>query len=138
MSKTTCKKQNPFARKRRDHDKETGEDYVELVAELIEQKGEARTVDLAQRLGVTSVTVSKTLTRLREAGLIRSEPYRSIFLTEAGKQLAMAVKERHEIVRMFLEAVGVPPDIAEEDSEGMEHHISETTLDCMRQFLRCR
>ncbi|MCA9442308.1 MAG: manganese-binding transcriptional regulator MntR [Candidatus Omnitrophica bacterium] len=125
-----------FLRKRKDHAQETSEDYVELVADLIEEKGEARVVDIASRLGVTSVTVSKTIGRLEEAGLLRSEPYRSIFLTEQGKELAIQTKERHLIVLNFLLAIGVSPETAEADSEGMEHHISEETLDRMREFLR--
>lgn len=124
-----------FLRKREDHAQETGEDYVELVADLIEEKGEARVVDIASRLGVTSVTVSKTIGRLEEAGLIHSEPYRSIFLTEKGRELAAQTKERHQIVLDFLIAIGVSPETAEADSEGMEHHISEETLDRMRRFL---
>jgi DtxR family manganese transport transcriptional regulator len=126
---------NAFLRKREDHAQETSEDYVELVADLIEEKGEARVVDIATRLGVTSVTVSKTIGRLEEAGLIRSEPYRSIFLTEKGQELASQTKRRHEVVLEFLLKIGVSPQTAEADSEGMEHHISEETLDRMREFL---
>jgi DtxR family manganese transport transcriptional regulator len=129
---------NPYSRTRKDHSRETGEDYVELVADLIEEKGEARTVDLAGRLGVTSVTVSKTVGRLEEAGLVKTEPYRSIFLTEKGRQLAEAARRRHETVRSFLVAIGVRPQTAEEDSEGMEHHISEETLGRMQAFLNDR
>jgi DtxR family manganese transport transcriptional regulator len=127
---------NPFSRKRNDHSAETGEDYVELVADLIDEKGEARTVDLAKRLGVTPVTVSKTIQRLEKAGLVKTEPYRSIFLTEKGRQVAADVKTRHETLEAFLVSIGVPPEIASQDSEGMEHHISRETLDCMKQRLR--
>lgn len=132
---TDLNKLNPFLRKRIDHATETSEDYVELVADLTTEKGEARVVDIADRLGVTSVTVSKTISRLEEAGLVKSEPYRSIFLTEEGKRLAETVKARHETVLAFLLALGVPQEIAEGDTEGMEHHISEETLKCMKKFL---
>jgi DtxR family manganese transport transcriptional regulator len=128
-------KPNPFLRKRSDHATETSEDYVELVADLTSKKGEARVVDIADRLGVTSVTVSKTISRLEDAGLVKSEPYRSIFLTDEGKRLAETVKARHETVLAFLLALGVPQEIAEGDTEGMEHHISEETLECMRRFI---
>jgi DtxR family manganese transport transcriptional regulator len=127
---------NPFDRKRNDHSVETGEDYVELVAALIAEKGEARTVDLAKRLGVTAVTVSKTVQRLEKAGLIKTEPYRSIFLTDKGKQVAADVKQRHDTVHAFLVSIGVDPEIAQQDSEGMEHHISQETLSCMNRFLK--
>lgn len=127
---------NPFRRMRTDHATETGEDYVELVADLLDIKGEARTVDLAKRLGVTAVTVSKTIQRLEKSGLIKTEPYRSIFLTEKGRKVAKDVKDRHDTVQAFLEAIGVRPEIAKEDSEGMEHHISKETLNCMKRFLQ--
>lgn len=127
---------NPFRRMRTDHATETREDYVELVADLLDSKGEARTVDLAKRLGVTAVTVSKTIQRLEKSGLIKTEPYRSIFLTEKGRKVAKDVKDRHNTVQEFLEAIGVRPEVAQEDSEGMEHHISRETLNCMKRFLR--
>lgn len=135
MKRTSSKEKNPFLRKRTDHATETGEDYVELVAELIAEKGEARTVDLAKRLGVTSVTVSKTIQRLERDGLVKTEPYRSIFLTDKGRAVAEEVRERHETLRSFLISMGVPAEIAEADSEGMEHHISEETLRCMKRFM---
>lgn len=128
--------ENPYSRKRKDHDIETAEDYVELVDRLIATKGEARAVDMAAQLGVTSVTVSKTIRRLVEAGYIRAEPYRAVFLTEKGRQLAAEVKNRHDTVVGFLVAIGVPPAVAAQDCEGMEHHISEVTLACMRRFVR--
>ena len=136
MRKKTPEKKNPYRRIRNDHAAEIGEDYVELVASLIKEKGEARTVDLAERLGVTAVTVSRTVQRLEKAGLIRSAPYRSIFLTDQGKRVAEFSKERHELVRSFLVAVGVSEETAQQDSEGIEHHISEETLTCMREFLK--
>jgi DtxR family manganese transport transcriptional regulator len=136
--KRTSPEKNPFRRKRDDHAAETGEDYVELVATLIQEKGEARTVDLAARLGVTAVTVSRTVKRLEKAGLVRSAPYRSIFLTEQGQKVAEFSRERHDVVESFLNALGVPAELASQDSEGIEHHISEETLTCMRKFLKER
>lgn len=79
-------------------------------------------------MGVAQPTVSKTLTRLQRDGYITSEPYRSIFLTEKGKMLAEASRERHNVVYQFLLAIGVSPEVAKQDAEGMEHHVSEETL----------
>ncbi len=117
---------------------EIAEDYVEAIADLVEQCGEARVVDLAARLGVTHVTVSRTVARLVKQGLLRSEPYRSIFLTERGKALAAHCKERHQTVSAFLLALGVPAKVAEHDAEGLEHHVSPETLAAFRQFLQRR
>lgn len=123
-------------RTRSDHASELAEDYVELIADLIGETGEARAVDLARRLGVTQVTVTKTIDRLKRDKLVTSEPYRSIFLTDEGRKLAIAVRERHETVLRFLLALGVPARDAEADAEGIEHHISPRTLRAMRQFLK--
>lgn len=123
-----------FARVRRAHRTEVQEDYVELIADLIAERGEARAADLAERLGVTPATVANTLTRLKRDGLIEMRPYRSIFLTEAGTAMAAHSRARHDLVVRFLLALGVAPEIAEGDAEGLEHHLSEETLDKMRTF----
>jgi DtxR family manganese transport transcriptional regulator len=120
---------------RREHSSELAEDYVELIAHLIQTRGEARTVDIAEHLGVSHVTVTKTLSRLQREGLVRSEPYRSIFLTNDGSTLAARSSERHALVVEFLRRVGVDPQIAEADAEGIEHHVSDETLSAMRRFL---
>ena len=117
-----------FDRIRRAHQSEVAEDYVEMISDLIEETGEARTVDLAARFGVTSPTVNAIVRRLQRENLVETLPYRSIFLTEAGKALAEASRERHRIVRDFLVTIGVPEPVAEEDAEGVEHHVSEQTL----------
>ena len=117
-----------FDRIRRAHQSEVAEDYVEMISDLIAETGEARTVDLAARFGVTSPTVNAIIRRLQREDLVETRPYRSIFLTEAGKALAEASRERHRIVRDFLVTIGVPHAIAEEDAEGVEHHVSEETL----------
>ena len=125
-----------FERIRRAHQNEVAEDYVEMIAELIENTGEARAVDLAQRFGVTAPTVNATIQRLQKDGLVNSRPYRSIFLTESGQQLAISCKKRHQIVRNFLVALGVDEETAEQDAEGVEHHVSLQTLDCFKAFLK--
>jgi DtxR family manganese transport transcriptional regulator len=123
---------------RRDHSSEIAEDYVELIAQLMRTRGEARTVEIAERLGVSHVTVTKTVARLQREGLVRSEPYRSIFLTDDGKGLANQVEQRHQLVVRFLHHLGVNRTDAETDAEGIEHHVSAATLDAIRRFVRSR
>ncbi len=123
-----------FDRIRRAHQSEVAEDYVEMISDLIEETGEARTVDLAARFGVTSPTVNAIVRRLQRENLVETRPYRSIFLTEAGKALAESSRARHQIVRDFLVTIGVPEPIAEEDAEGVEHHVSEETLAVFAQI----
>jgi len=122
-------------RTRQDHAQELAQDYVELIADLIETKGEARVVDVARRLGVTHVTVNRAIQRLQRAGLVTSEPYRAIFLTDAGRRLAKESRARHQLVVRFLTALGVPPAVAESDAEGVEHHVSRETLNAMLRYI---
>ena len=110
-----------FRRVRDAHVTELAEDYVELIADLIERNGEARVVDLAGCLGVTNATVSNTIQRLQRDGLVTSKPYRSIFLTEKGQEVAAASRARHALVREFLVALGVDAATADADAEGIEH-----------------
>jgi DtxR family manganese transport transcriptional regulator len=124
-----------FKRTRADHQAEISEDYVELIAELIDEKGEARGTDIALRLGVANATVVKTLKRLQDQGLVTQEPYRAIFLSVEGWKMAEDGKRKHDIVEKFLLAIGVPEATARIDSEGIEHHVSIETLKAMARFL---
>jgi DtxR family transcriptional regulator, manganese transport regulator len=123
-----------FAAARLARRSELAEDYVELIANLIERHGEARPVDIARSMGVTVPTVVKALGKLARDGLVSRERYRSVFLTRDGEVLAAACRDRHDVVVRFLIRLGVDPAIAERDAEGIEHHVSEQTLDRFRIF----
>lgn len=112
---------------------EVFEDYVEAIADLSSEGGEARVMGLSRCLGVTHVTVHRTVGRLRRSGYVKARPYGAIFLTPKGRKLAVACKKRHEIVVSFLRSLGVSKKTAEIDAEGIEHHISPETL---RAFVR--
>ena len=120
---------------RREHASEVAEDYVEAIADLVAETGEARVVDLARRLGVTHVTVNRTIGRMRRAGYVTSRPYRAIFLTDRGRALAARCRRRHDTVLAFLRSLGIPERIAAMDAEGIEHHVSRETLAAMDRAL---
>ena len=124
-----------FERVREAHQMENAEDYVELIADLIEVNGEARVVDLAKRFGISHATVNKTIARLKKENLVIAQPYRSLFLTEEGKKLAQSCKERHIIVVEFLKSIGVSDEVAEMDAEGVEHHVSAETLEAFQKYI---
>jgi len=117
------------------HAQERAQDYVEAIADLITSCGEARAIDLAKTLGVTHVTVIRTVQRLQREGLVTTQPYRSIFLTDPGRKLAAKAKARHETVVAFLESLGVPAAAARADAEGIEHHVSPQTLAAFERHL---
>lgn len=117
-----------FRSTRAAHRDETAEDYVEAIAQLIADRGEARVTHLAALMGVSHVTVTRTVTRLQRDGLVTTEPYQPIHLTPAGQRMARAAEKRHQIVLGFLLAAGVNPRQAAIDAEGIEHHVSDATL----------
>ncbi|HGT9288107.1 manganese-binding transcriptional regulator MntR [Enterobacter kobei] len=123
-----------FRQVREAHRRELIDDYVELISDLNREVGEARQVDMAARLGVSQPTVAKMLKRLASVGLIEMIPWRGVFLTPEGEKLAQESRERHQLVENFLLVLGVSPEIARRDAEGMEHHVSEETLVKFREF----
>lgn len=122
-------------RTRKDHSTETAEDYVEAVAELIDTTSQCRLVDLAKYFGVSHVTANRIVARLAKEGLLRTEPYKPIELTPAGRRLAKSCQQRHEIVRAFLVALGLDSATADIDSEGIEHHVSPKTVELFQRFV---
>src|SRR5277367_5272121 len=134
----TAQPAESFRRSRRDRAAEITQDYVEAIADLSASLGEARVVDLARRLGVTHVTVNRTLARLKRAGFVNTKPYRAIFLTGAGHRLADECKRRHETVAAFLHSLGISQKTAELDAEGIEHHVSPETLAAFERLLKKR
>lgn len=112
------------------------EDYVELIADLIDDGNEARQVDIAARLAVSQPTVAKMLARLADEGLVSRKPYRGVFLTEAGNKIAQEIRARHHTVEAFLRWLGVSAETARIDAEGIEHHVSSETLEAFRRAMK--
>lgn len=124
-----------FIETRKQHLAEIAEDYAEIIFDLIALKGEARTCDIAKELGVSHVTVIRTVNRLKSKGLFETENYQPIRLTEKGLELATSSKAKHEFLLKYLMHLGVSEETARIDVEGMEHHISEETLNALRGHL---
>jgi DtxR family manganese transport transcriptional regulator len=114
------------------------EDYTEMIDDLAREQGEARVTDIARRMGVTHPTAAKAVARLKREGLATSRPYRGVFLTDAGVAMAARVRARHRTVVDVLIAIGVCPEAAEMDAEGIEHHVSQSTLAAFEAYLAAR
>ena len=123
-----------FKKVRDAHKTENTEDYLEIIADLLNSSGEARIVDLANKLGIAQATANKTIKRLQIQGYVKKEPYRSIFLTLKGQEVASISRKRHIVVLTFLKNLGLDAKTAEADAEGIEHHVSDKTLKKMEQF----
>jgi len=104
------------------------EDYLERIQELIDSKGYARAIDIALSLGISQASVTNMVKRLDAEGFVKHERYRGLILTEEGRSIALAVSERHRILTAFLRLLGVSEVEVERDVEGMEHHLSPSTL----------
>ena len=117
------------------HATETPGECVEGVSDSIHRRGEWRVKNRALHMGVSHVTVVRTIARLARGSLVVSEPYRPVRLSAKGERLAANSRNRHEIVLSFLLALGVRPVEAARDAEGMEHHVSADTLKRMKAFI---
>jgi Mn-dependent DtxR family transcriptional regulator len=104
------------------------EDYLERILELINSKGYARVVDIAAALKISQASVTNMVQRLDAEGLLKYEKYRGLILTAAGKKLARRIAHRHKLLTEFLRLLGVEDRVIDRDVEGMEHHISPSTL----------
>jgi DtxR family manganese transport transcriptional regulator len=134
MTKNEKAQSSNFKNARNSHGLENTEDYLELIGDLLNNYGEARIVDIANELEIAQSTANKTIKRLLKQGYIKKEPYRSIFLTLKGQQIASNSKRRHKIVYDFLINIGLSKKIASLDSEGIEHHVSTHTLKKLQKF----
>ena len=115
------------------------EDYLEKIYELIKGKGYARVSDIAMELNLQPSSVTKMVQKLAEAGYIHYERYRGLVLTPAGESLGEEMQERHAMLAEFLRTIGVPEEAVQIDVEGIEHHVSPSTVRCLQDltsFLR--
>jgi Mn-dependent DtxR family transcriptional regulator len=104
------------------------EDYLERILELMNSKGYARVVDIAASLKISQASVTNMVQRLDADGLLKYEKYRGLVLTPAGKTVARDITRRHELLSDFLKLLGLDKQVIRRDVEGMEHHISPSTL----------
>jgi Mn-dependent DtxR family transcriptional regulator len=117
----------PLAKPNR-HTSSVVEDYLERILELINMKGYARVVDIAQRLDISKASVTNMVQRLDAEGLLKYEKFRGLVLTTAGEALAQNITHRHQLLTDFLKLLGLDDEVIYHDVEGMEHHISPPTL----------
>jgi len=111
------------------------EDYLEVISELVELKGYANTIDISRYMNVSAPSVTKMLQRLDENGYLEYEKYRGINLTTKGNALADAVRQKHGILLEFFMMLGIDYNAANQDAEGMEHHLNPKTIKQLRKFV---
>ena len=123
-------------KKEKDYRTDRMEDYLEVIYELVQQKGYATTIDISRYLNVSSPSVTKMVKRLDETGYLKYEKYRGICLTQQGIDVAMSIHQRHSLLAESLKMIGVDKDIANKDAEGIEHHLHSQTLKKLEEFVK--
>jgi Mn-dependent DtxR family transcriptional regulator len=111
------------------------EDYLEIISELVELKGYATTLDISRYMNVSAPSVTKMLQRLDEGGFLEYEKYHGINLTKKGTEIAEGIRQNHGILLEFFEILGVNYDTANQDTEGIEHHLNPKTIKQLRKFI---
>lgn len=135
MPRKTADTAARFRTTRAAHRDETAEDYVEAIAQLLDESGEARVRDLSRMMGVSHVTVTRIVSRLQSENLVITAPRKPITLTATGRRLAQRMRRRHQIVFAFLLKIGVPSGQSQLDAEGIEHHVSDATVRAMKRLI---
>ena len=116
---------------------ESGENYLETILVLTERNGRVRSVDVASELEFSKPSVSRAIGILKKEGLIEVDEAGWINLTDAGKQRAAAVFDRHNVIAGYLcDILGVDKETAQEDACRIEHIISEKTYEKMKDTIR--
>ncbi len=111
----------------------SAEDYLEAMLMLKEERGYIRSIDVAEKLGVTKPSVSYATKRLRESGYIASDSAGMIILLPPGQEIAERIYERHKLLTELLIGLGVSPETARDDACKIEHDLSVETFDAIRR-----
>jgi len=111
------------------------EDYLEVIYELILEKGYATTVDISSYLNVSSPSVTKMMQKLDETGYLIYEKYRGIKLTNEGIRIARNIRNRHGLLAEFFMIIGIDEETANNDAEGIEHHLHPETMKKLEEFI---
>jgi DtxR family manganese transport transcriptional regulator len=136
MSETSASNEEAriHSRVRRQHQSEITQDYLEAIYRMKEESSSTRVTDIQEVFGVSHVTVIRTLARLRKAGLLIKKKG-DLILTEEGQRIAIRAYRRHNLVKEFLLELGVSEATAAADTEGIEHHLSDETIEAIKRFL---
>jgi Mn-dependent DtxR family transcriptional regulator len=113
---------------------EATEDYLETINSLINEKGFAASVDIAERMKVSKPTVTSIVKKLHNQGYLVHEKYRGLKLTSRGKRLAEEMQKKHRLITTFLVLFGVEENVAREDAEKIEHGLHAETLARLETF----
>ena len=117
------------------HLQESGEMYLETIHVLSKKLGVVRSIDICEEMGYSKPSVSRAMGLLREGGYIVVEKGGHIVLTDAGREVAEKIYNRHTLLTKFLTSIGVDEETAAEDACRLEHHISDVTYEAIKKHM---
>lgn len=115
------------------HLQESGEMYLETILILSQTSNWVRSIDVGEYMGFSKPSVSRAVGLLKKGGYVTTDASGALFLTEAGRQIAEKIYERHTLLTEFLVRIGVEREIAARDACKMEHDISDQTFEAMKR-----
>ncbi|MBQ8817399.1 MAG: metal-dependent transcriptional regulator [Clostridia bacterium] len=118
------------------HLQESGEMYLESILVLSRTNTHIRAIDICEYMGYSKPSVSRALGLLKEGGYVISDKNGYLSLTEAGREVAEKIYDRHTEISAFLELIGVSAEIAAEDACKIEHVISDESLEAIKHHVK--
>lgn len=115
---------------------ESPEDYLEAILVLSRERGNVRSIDVANYMGYSKPSISVAMKRLRENGYVTVDDHGCLILTGSGLSIALKIYERHLVISQFLISIGVDEDTAKKDACRMEHVISDESFEKIKQLPR--
>ncbi len=113
---------------------ESGEMYLETILILSKEKPSLRSIDIVEHLGYSKPSVSRAVNLLKNGGFILIDENSFITLTEAGREIAQKIYNRHTVLTAFLEKLGIEHATADFDACKIEHVISDESFDAIKKF----
>ncbi len=111
---------------------ESGQNYLENIYILQQERGTVRSVDLANEMGFSKPSVSRAVHLLEDDGYLVFNDSGNLELTEKGEAVAKRIYDRHMFLAEYFMALGVGEETAYNDAMKLEYYISEETLDRLR------
>ncbi len=115
---------------------ESGEMYLETILILSKKKSDVRSIDVGEYMGFSKPSVSRAVGLLREGGYITVDKDGFLYLTDAGREIAEKIYERHTMLTEFLVRIGVSPETAAHDACKIEHDISDESFEAIKRHAR--
>ena len=111
------------------------EDYLEMIFRLCQDTGYTRMHELATALNVHPPAATRMVQRLSELKLVKYQKYGILVLEDLGKEIGASLFARHHMVEKFLSVLGIKEENLLEETEKIEHTISNDTMNCFINFL---